>query len=555
MFVPDLVYDDLENDYLNQKKLICDQIDYSCYLGLPSLSIKCPSSSKTIAILASIINSKLCLDGGLAAISQIWFHFNLSSTGSKTESQNNQINKNLLDKWENWNQLRNHLIKSRKIGITLELKNDNDLPDNEQRNRWAGEPVCLLILNTSLFLINKKGFPVLSKNVQNFVTLLRLKTAFQLHLMIRGKPAVKLELSHYYKYLKHLKSLDDKDNDFYRYAAGYEDYLQIPLQPLMDNLESTSYEVFEKDPVKYKEYQRAITKALEKFQSNDLVLMVVGAGRGPLVTESILAASSIKKKLKIYAIEKNKNAIPTLNYLKKSCWDRYDHVDVEIICVDMREFNPIRKADVIVSELLGSFGDNELSPECLDGLWKCSKETTISIPQTYTSYIAPLMSYKLHTRTAYDRNKTKPFYNAFENQYVVYLKNFYLIDRPKKLFTFDHLNMTIHPNQKDNRRFATINFKSKLNTILHGFGGYFEATLFDDIKLSTVYNQETDGMFSWFPLWIPLLEPISVRSNDDIELMFWRNVDKQKVWYEWTVSSPSSCQIHNINGRSQFIGL
>lgn len=25
------------------------------------------------------------------------------------------------------------------------------------------------------------------------------------------------------------------------------------------------------------------------------------------------------------------------------------------------------KADIIVSELLGSFGDNELSPECLDG--------------------------------------------------------------------------------------------------------------------------------------------------------------------------------------------
>ena len=25
------------------------------------------------------------------------------------------------------------------------------------------------------------------------------------------------------------------------------------------------------------------------------------------------------------------------------------------------------KADIVVSELLGSFGDNELSPECLDG--------------------------------------------------------------------------------------------------------------------------------------------------------------------------------------------
>ena len=33
-------------------------------------------------------------------------------------------------------------------------------------------------------------------------------------------------------------------------------------QPLMDNLESHTYEVFEKDPVKYSEYQKAIFYAL-----------------------------------------------------------------------------------------------------------------------------------------------------------------------------------------------------------------------------------------------------------------------------------------------------
>ena len=33
----------------------------------------------------------------------------------------------------------------------------------------------------------------------------------------------------------------------------------------------------------------------------------------------------------------------------------------------MRDWKPESKVDIIVSELLGSFGDNELSPECLDG--------------------------------------------------------------------------------------------------------------------------------------------------------------------------------------------
>ncbi len=39
----------------------------------------------------------------------------------------------------------------------------------------------------------------------------------------------------------------------------------------------------------------------------------------------------------------------------------------------MREWEAPEKADILVSELLGSFGDNELSPECLDGAQKFLK--------------------------------------------------------------------------------------------------------------------------------------------------------------------------------------
>ena len=40
---------------------------------------------------------------------------------------------------------------------------------------------------------------------------------------------------------------------------------------------------------------------------------------------------------------------------------------VTVVSCDMRDWAAPEKADIIVSELLGSFGDNELSPECLDG--------------------------------------------------------------------------------------------------------------------------------------------------------------------------------------------
>jgi type II protein arginine methyltransferase len=60
----------------------------------------------------------------------------------------------------------------------------------------------------------------------------------------------------------------------------------------------------------------------------------------------------------------------------------------------MRDLKSSVKADIMVSELLGSFGCNELSPECLYGAQELLKEDGISIPQKYRSFIAPIQSYK-----------------------------------------------------------------------------------------------------------------------------------------------------------------
>ena len=76
-------------------------------------------------------------------------------------------------------------------------------------------------------------------------------------------------------------------------SSRYDDLLEIPLQPLYDNLDSYTYEVFEKDPIKYKYYQDAIERALtDKIDEKEIatktaIIMVVGAGRGPLVRSAI----------------------------------------------------------------------------------------------------------------------------------------------------------------------------------------------------------------------------------------------------------------------------
>lgn len=93
----------------------------------------------------------------------------------------------------------------------------------------------------------------------------------------------------------------------------------------------------------------------------------------------------------------------------------------------MRYFNPDHKADILVSELLGSFGDNELSPECLDGAQHVLKDDGISIPCAYTSYLAPLHSPKMLTEIRAAQPSDKTLLYCFETLYVVHLVNQYQI--------------------------------------------------------------------------------------------------------------------------------
>jgi protein arginine N-methyltransferase 5 len=165
-----------------------------------------------------------------------------------------------------------------------------------------------------------------------------------------------------------LKYLEDSKPDggiVEKYSKGYDDYLQAPLQPLMNNLSSLTYESFEQDPIKYNQYQEAIYLALldkmAAYPKETIVICVAGAGRGPIVDRALEAAKKAKAaKIKVYAVEKNPNAIISM---KKKQWGEL----VTIIHADMREWNATEKCDILVSELLGSIGDNELSPECLDG--------------------------------------------------------------------------------------------------------------------------------------------------------------------------------------------
>ncbi|CAF1148235.1 unnamed protein product [Adineta steineri] len=450
-----------------------------------------------------------------------------------------------LQPWLWWNKIYKLLDYHGKVYPVLELS--ADVPSEQAQKRWLGEPVRAVILPTKIFTTNAKGFPVLSPAHQLFIIkLIKLKVQF----IIKGiNPRDSTLFEPYLQYLKHVTRQTEPTNRVLEsFTHGYEDRLQVPLQPLADNLESRTYEIFEKDPIKYIQYEKAIYQALiEKYdQKKPVTIMVVGAGRGPLVNRALEAADRAKYNVHIYAVEKNPMAIISLHAQKQEWGNR-----VTIIHEDMRSWQPVCKADIMVSELLGSFGDNELSPECLDGAQRYLKDDGISIPYSYTSFICPIQSPRIFSELVYNRDANKPYYANFETPFVVYLHNCFFLAETKPLFTFTHPNFS---NPIDNSRFGEVEFTIPTTGTMHGFAGFFDAKLYKDISISIEPNTHSKNLISWFPMFFPIREPITLSANSTIKVNFWRCCSSSQVWYEWTVVEPTTLPIHNPTGRSFSIG-
>lgn len=523
------------------------ELQYASHLSLPAIMVTL--RGKNITNLARILSNKV----QASCSYQIWVHVPMEcpSVGASHyrgdgDEQDERIAKE--NTWYWWKQFHSLANWEAKLGLALEVT--SDIPTEEEITRWMGEPIKCLILSTAVFITNKSGYPVLSRAHQ-----VLMKTMASLDVQVVIKGAIRHgHIKFYQQYLEHLWQNPLHIDPLQAFARGYEDYLQCPLQPLMDNLESQTYEVFEKDPVKYNEYQRAIYSALldrvpfEEKENNVQVVMVVGAGRGPLVRASLNAAQKADRRIKIYAVEKNPNAVVTLQAQQSEVWGS----QVTVVSCDMRDWVAPEKADILVSELLGSFGDNELSPECLDGAQSFLKEDGISIPCNYTSYLCPVQSPKLYAEVRLCKEKDKHPLHPFESPYVVHLQNKYQLAPPQALFTFHH------PNRDeiiDNARYECRTYKISQDAVLHGFSGYFETVLYKNITLSILPETYTKGMFSWFPIFFPLRQPVQVCKGDVLAVHFWRCINKKGVWYEWCISQPVPGPIHNPNGRSYIIGL
>ncbi|BAM38624.1 uncharacterized protein TOT_010000092 [Theileria orientalis strain Shintoku] len=391
------------------------------------------------------------------------------------------------------------------------------------------------------------------------------------------------------------------------YGRGYEDVLQLPLQPLRDNLDSVTYNEFEKCSFKYNAYNTAINAFLGKCGTSlktgetylnepedraDLsgsmecsrpsaddrvhyIVYVVGAGRGPLVdiTLELFRLNGITN-FTVYVIDKNPYTMITLkDKMRRKTWS-----NVKLICTDMRYIKDVvrnsgtfraegTREDVVlvVSELLGPFGDNELAPECLYGFERNfgPSDRIQFIPESYTSFVMPLHAPQIWA-------KIKSFYNSknFHMPYTVFLRSCCSAATEfMECFTFEHPGPGLRgdcegrgsdgadpcerPSPSENylERYRVIKFVAANDCYVHGFGAYFKCTLFDDVQIS-ILPEDTENIKSWFPMFFPIEIPFFVKKSQVIALHVWRKTDPLRVWYEWAFTTPTTTAIHNVNGFS-----
>ncbi|OWB83458.1 hypothetical protein B5S33_g2088 [[Candida] boidinii] len=361
-----------------------------------------------------------------------------------------------------------------------------------------------------------------------------------------------------------------------------EGTLQVPLQPLNNNLTNLTYQIFEHDSTKYYCYERAIFQAISdlikiprfeqvkchnkttKFDNkNCLNILVVGPGRGPLIDKVFCCLKDLNlnlSRVNIIAIEKNPNVIIHLYEKNENQWMN----KVKILNQDIRTWNGLitnlnfndniinglsnnNKFHLIISELLGSFGCNELSPECIDSTTKFTDlENCIFIPQSYSSYIAPVISPQLYKKISIFNDFSK-----FHNMYIPIYDQFQLLSsEAKKVWEFKHIpeiysdfrsNTSNRPTGSlnfRNKRISKVNLTCKNKGTIHGLIGYFESTLYSNIKISnSPTNPNPNSLISWLPVFLPIEQPINVVNNQEISVLLKRDTDNSKVWYEWSIET------------------
>ncbi|KAI3640560.1 hypothetical protein MIR68_001438 [Amoeboaphelidium protococcarum] len=369
-------------------------------------------------------------------------------------------------------------------------------------------------------------------------------------------------------------------NEYQQKVDQYHDILQVPMKPASDYLSDYSYNMFLEDRVKYDQYRNAFIQWLQCNNSlQSYSILNVGTGsQAPLIFQFIQAIKVVGfdiRKFKFYAMDRNIYAARALYRLIIKY--ELQHVVICLPPADIRHVNReyfteadphFGGFDLVISELLGSFGDNELCPECLHPTQKFLKAGSHQqyIPYKYSSYIQPITSTVLKQKVR-ELSMQNPQI-ALCTPFVVNMKQYTSVRvEAAKVWEFAH---PLSEQETFTRVSGVHVFQNQYGTPvrLDAIAGYFDCELIQDslssdTLISIVPESKTDGLNSWFPILFNLEKSVVVEPSQSVCVQFRRYRDSNSMWYEWQVQIHGDMidevrhvsKVQNLNGQHYKVEL
>lgn len=297
------------------------------------------------------------------------------------------------------------------------------------------------------------------------------------------------------------------------------------------------HELMLNDSLRMTAYEAAIKRAV---RPGDLVLDL-GTGTGILAQWALEAGAE-----RVFGIEVNDRILALATERIRTCGFENRFEPVHALSYDARLPQPV---DIIISETIGNFGDNEDCHHILtDARTRFLKPGGRMLPERLTTFFVPVSSPKAHAQIEEGKCKAISEVHALDKllsrleiddpfavYYDVVLPESAYLSSPRRARRFDFTTGKSEPTYR-----VVVRFPVTTDGLLTGFKGYFIAHLAEGVivDISGWDIDRRKASDSWKHSYLPIRKPIEVRRGQTITLTLERLLQANRASpfsfrYQW----------------------
>lgn len=250
----------------------------------------------------------------------------------------------------------------------------------------------------------------------------------------------------------------------------------------------------------------AYRRAIQEVVSPGSVVLDAGAGSGVLALLCCQAGAA-----RVYAVERSEIIALAAQLIA----DNGMSERVQLLHADLRGINLPERVDVIVSELVGKAvagqGMATLIGSCRDRFLKPGGRI---VPETVDLMLAPVQAEREYATLLFPPSERYGIdFSSAQRMGLNSVPSFHfraeqLLAAPARAYRYGALAARGDPIEAEAR------FQLHRNGTLHGFCGWFEASLVPGVTLTNA----PPGTSAWDNAFFPLSDPLEVQAGDEVEL-------------------------------------